>query len=453
MALNDLLRVFWQRKLQIVIVILAVVIPAYAATKLVTKQYESTATLALTPKQSDNDLLLFSQLDTITPFYADGASSRTTLDNAEQRLGRKLGSITVESFKGTGILRIKARSPNPRLAQLSAGAVTNALIDRVNSREVGIPSLKLSVIDAPALPTVPVFPRTKLTLLVAALLGLGLGLGVALLRENLTTKVESADDLAEASGLPVFAEIPSESAVLKMHAPEDLATHPRLRVVAEALRDLRTNLLFTDESIRSIVITSPDGSHGKTTVAFALAATLARAGAKTLLVDSDLRRGRVAELLELPRSPGLMDVLLGEADLAQAIRPTRDDLDVLVGGRRSADPGELLTQAFPTLLGRLEREYDAVIIDAPPVIPISDARILARFADATVLVARAGTATRRQVRAAVERLELISVKPTAAVLNYSVGVSSSSYYVRPTESDADTRDVGRRSRKRDAASS
>ena len=130
----------------------------------------------------------------------------------------------------------------------------------------------------------------------------------------------------------------------------------------------------------------------------------------------------MAELLELPRSPGLMDVLLGEADLAQAIRPTRDDLDVLVGGRRSADPGELLTQAFPTLLGRLEREYDAVIIDAPPVIPISDARILARFADATVLVARAGTATRRQVRAAVERLELISVKPTAAVLNYSVGV-------------------------------
>ena len=192
------------------------------------------------------------------------------------------------------------------------------------------------MIDAPALPTVPVFPRTKLTLFVAALLGLGLGLGVALLRENLTTKVESAEDLAEASGLPVFAEIPFESAVLKMHAPEDLSTHPRLRVVAEALRDLRTNLLFTDESIRSIVITSPDGSHGKTTVAFGLASTLARAGAKTLLVDADLRRGRVAEMLELPRSPGLMDVLLGEADLKQAIRPTRDDLDVLVVGRRSA---------------------------------------------------------------------------------------------------------------------
>jgi len=452
LALNDLLRVFWQRKLQIVIVILVVMIPAYAATRLVTKQYESSATLALTPKQTSNDLLLFSQLDTIAPFYADGASSRTTRDDAEQRLGRKLGAVTVESFKGTGILRIKARSSKPRLAQLSAEAVTHALLDRVKRGEVGIPSLKLSEIDAPALPTTPVFPRTRLTMLVAALLGLGLGLGVALLRENMTTKIESTEDLAEASGLPVFAEIPSEARIAKMQTPEDLATQPRLRVVAEALRDLRTNLLFTDESIRSIVITSPDGSHGKTTVAFGLAATLARAGARTLLVDADLRRGRVAEMLEIQRSPGLMDVLLGEADLEQAIQPTRDDLDVLVGGRRSADPGELLTQKFPMLLSRLERDYEAVIIDATPVIPVSDARILSRFADATVLVARAGTATRRQVRAAVERLELISVRPTAVVLNHSVDVSRSSYYVRPTE-DADTPSARRRTRKRGAASS
>jgi capsular exopolysaccharide synthesis family protein len=266
---------------------------------------------------------------------------------------------------------------------------------------------------------------------VALLLGLGLGLGAALLRESLTTKVETAEDLAAASGVSVFAEIPAETAILKMHSPDDLAINPRLRVVAEALRDLRTNLLFTDENIRSIVVTSPDGSHGKTTVAFALAATLARAGAKTILVDADLRRGRVAELLEIPRTPGLMDVLLGETELKDAIRHTHDSLDVLVGGRRSADPGELLTQAFPSTLATLERAYEAVIIDATPVIPVSDSRIVARYADATVLVARAGTASRRQVRAAVERLGLISVKPTAAVLNHSTEVSRSSYYVRP----------------------
>jgi capsular exopolysaccharide synthesis family protein len=287
-----------------------------------------------------------------------------------------------------------------------------------------------------------------LTLLVAALLGLGLGIGAALLRENLATKVETADDLAVASGLPVFAEIPAETALLKLHTTEELATQPRLHVVAEALRDLRTNLLFTDDSFRSVVITSPDGSHGKTTVAFGLAATLNRAGTRTILVDCDLRRGRVAEMLLLPTTPGLMDVLLGEAQLERVIRSTDDGLDVLVGGRRSADPGELLTQEFPAVLEELERDYEAVIIDATPVIPISDARILARYADATVLVARAGTASRRQVRQAVERLALISVRPTAAVLNHSTEVSRSSYYVRPTEQEALEPDAATRSARR-----
>jgi capsular exopolysaccharide synthesis family protein len=450
-ALNDLLRVFWQRKLLIVLVALAVIIPAFVATRYVTKQYEATATLGVTPKSSGPEAItLFAILDQVVPFYAEAANSRTTLAAARARLGQPLGDISIETFKGTGLMKVKARSPSPRVAQLSAQTVAYILVRRANRGQVGTASYKLDVLDRASLPTTPVFPRTRLTLLVAALLGLGLGLAAALLRENLATKVETAEDLNAASGLPVFAEIPAETAVPKLHSADDLATQPRLHVVAEALRDLRTNLLFTDDSIRSIVVTSPDGSHGKTTVAFGLAATLSRAGARTVLVDCDLRRGRVAELLGLPRTPGLMDVLLGETQLERVIRPTVDGPDVLVGGRRTGDPGELLTQEFPAVLAELEREYDAVVIDATPVIPISDARIVARFADATLLVARAGTASRRQVRHAVERLALISVKPTASVLNHSGGVSRSSYYVRPTE-DPESRSQRRLARKQRGA--
>jgi tyrosine-protein kinase len=452
-ALNDLLRVLWQRKWLIVVIAAAVIGAAYVATKLVTPKYESTATLALTPKGAgSNDLVLFGILDQVVPFYADAAGSRTTKERAANRLGRGLADISVETFKGTGLMKIKARSSKPRLAQASAAAVTDVVLARADLGEIGTSSFTLDEIDAPALPTSPVFPRTRLTLLVAALLGIGLGIGAALLRENFATKVETSDDLTAASGLPVFAEIPAETAVLKLHSSDELATQPRLQIVAEALRDLRTNLLFTDDSIRSVVITSPDGSHGKTTVAFGLAATLSRAGARTILVDCDLRRGRVAEMLQLPRTPGLMDVLLGETPLDSVVRPTEDGPDVLVGGRRSADPGELLTQEFPAVLSELERDYDAVIIDATPVIPISDARILARYADATLLVARAGTASRRQVRQAVERLALISVRPTAAVLNHSTEVSRSGYYVRPTDADPQTRSARRRERKQRARS-
>ena len=450
MAFNDLLRVFWQRKLLVVVVMLAVIVPSYIATKLVSPQYESTATLNLSPAK--NDVSLFLILDQVVPTYADAATSRLTLDQARQLMGRPLCGITVQSFKGTGIMRIKSRCTSRLRAQQSAAAVASALLTRAQTGDIGVPSMKLTEVDPPALPGSPVFPRTKLTLLVAALLGLGLGLAAAVLRESLTTKIESADDLAATAGIPVYAEIPAESAVLKMHSAEDLASQPRLRIVAEAFRDLRTNLLFNDEGIRSVLITSPDGSHGKTTVAFGLAATLARAGARTLLVDADLRRGRIAELLQLPRSPGLMDVLLGETELEDAVRSSDDALQVLVGGRRSADPGELLTSAFPTLLTRLEREYEAVIIDSTPVIPISDARIIARYADATILVARAGYALRRHVRAAVERLDLISVTPTAAVLNYSTAVRASSYYVQPSGEDSAKKLPARRwSEKRGAA--
>lgn len=434
MTLNELLRVFWQRKLLVILVTLAVVIPAFVVTKIVPRQYESTATLTLTPAAQGSALVLFSILDVVVPSYAEAATSNPTLARAEQLVGQPLADISVQTFKGTGIIKIKARSTKPRLAQLSAAATTRALLEQAQGGAIHVKSLKLTEINAPALPTTPVFPRTKLTLFVAALLGLALGLGAAVLREVLTTKVESADDLAKVTGVPVFAEIPSETAVLKMHSTRDLATS-RLRIVAEALRDLRTNLLFTDDSIRSIVVTSPDGSHGKTTVAFGLAATLARSGARTLLVDGDLRRGRIAELVELSRSPGLMDVLVDEVPLEQAVQTTRDGLEVLVAGRRSVDPGELLTSAFPRLLVQLEREYDAIVIDSTPLIPISDARIVARYADATLLVARSGHALRRHVRSAVERLDLISVKLTAAVLNYSDAVSSSSYYVRPSGED------------------
>jgi receptor protein-tyrosine kinase len=229
-------------------------------------------------------------------------------------------------------------------------------------------------------------------------------------------------------------------------------SNSKLTVVAEALRDLRTNLLFSDEDVGSIVITSPDGSHGKTTVSFGLATTLASAGTRTLLVDGDLRRGRVAELVEIARSPGLMDVLRREASLEEAIRPTQlETLDILTGGNLVGDPGELLPVEFPNLLKALEQRYEVVVIDSTPAIPISDARVMARYADATILVARAGHARRRQVRQAIERLELISVKPTAAVLNYSRTVRGSSYYIRAREDGAERLSASRRSSSRRAA--
>jgi receptor protein-tyrosine kinase len=131
-----------------------------------------------------------------------------------------------------------------------------------------------------------------------------------------------------------------------------------------------------------------------------------------------------------------MEVLLEEATLEQVVRTTTQPrLSVITGGRRVGDPTEVITVAFEHVLTQLERMFEAVIVDGTPVVPVSDARIVARFADATLLVVSAGAATRRQVRTAIERLSLIDVRPTATVLNNSREASRSNYYYEVEHAD------------------
>jgi tyrosine-protein kinase len=442
MDLRELLRVLWRRRLVFAATVALVVATAVGTLQLVTPQYESTSTLALTPdnlRDPNSAYVFFGTLDAIVPVYADAATSRNTRAAASALLGRPISSISVQTFKGTGIIKIKARDSNAVQARDSARAASNALIGRARKGQVGVSTLVLKELDGPAVPASAIFPRTSLTLMVAAFLGVLLAIGAALARENLGAKVETAEDLTRVAGVPSYGEVPHEPAAARISKPEDIATDARLHMFAEALRDVRTNLLFAEGgNLRSVLITSPDGSHGKTTIAFGLAVTLARAGARTLLLDADLRRGRLSELVAVPRSPGLTEVLIEDVTLEKAIRTTSNpSLDILTGGRRLADPAEMLTVSFGAILTQLEEKYETVVIDGTPLVPISDARVAARFADATLIVVSAGSVTARQVRTAVERLSVISVRPTAVILNNAAIGGSSYYYVVPEASPAD----------------
>jgi receptor protein-tyrosine kinase len=430
MDLKELLDVLWRRKLVVLAVTLAAIAAAYGVLRLVTPLYESSSTLAVQPTATDGDLFFLTTIDTILPVYAEGATSRTTRELAAERVpDGTLGEVAVRTFSGTPILKIKARDEDPDVAEATAQSVTEVLIERAESDEVGVPGLRLTQIERPVVAGAPVFPRKKLTLLVAGLLGFALGIGAALLRETLTSRVETRDHLADLAGAPVFAEFPTERAVSRIRRPEALTDEGGLRAFSESLRDLRTSLVFTGgDSLRSVAVTSPEGSHGKTTIAFGLAATLARAGTRTLLVDGDLRKGRVAELLLLHRSPGLRDALEG-APVEQAIQRTSlETLDVLPGGQITEDPGELILNEFGPLLAQLEERYECVVVDCTPLVPVNDARLMARSTEAVIVVASAGRATRRQIRSAVERLSVIDITPTAAVLNNSRRPRGKGYY-------------------------
>ena len=438
MNLTEILSVLWHRKLVVLGVTVLVIACAVGAVQLITPQYKSTSTLALEPQRLGNDLLFFQTIDSITPIYAAAAESETTLAAAKAQNGGELADISVRTFAQSPIFKIDAQSTDASLAQSSAQSVTDVLQDRIKAGEVGISSLELTQIDKPTVPTSPVYPNKKLSIAVAVLLGLGLGVAAALLMERFTSRIRTRADLAEASGLPIYAELPRQESLSRV-TPELLTNSPSLRSINEALRDLRTNLAFAgDGEIETVAVTSPEGSHGKTTVAFGLAVAIARSGAKTLLIDADLRRGRIAEMLDVPRIPGLYEAMNGSALGPGVIRQTGlPNLDLITGGRLVSDPGELLATRFAQVLTELRPRYDAIVIDTTPVVPVNDGRVVANLTKATVLVASAGGATRRSVEEAVSRLSLIAVTPTAAVLNKSRSRQARGYYARDGVDHAD----------------
>lgn len=424
MDLIEVLHVFWRRWLLIVATVALALGIAIAFLALATPLYQSTATMALRTDKVDA-ITLFATVDAIVPIYADGATSRSTRVVAKSKTGEKVSSISVETFRGTPLFKITATDSNRFRARRSAQAVVDALQQRVANHEIGIPTITLTEIDHPTVATSPSFPRRKLTIGIALLLGLGFGAAAALLRERLASSVETPEAAAEAVGAPCFAEIPRDRSLTRVSDPEEFTTNAKLRVVNEAFRDLRTNLMFAEENLSSIVVTSPEGSHGKTTVAVGLATAFARAGTDTLLVDADLRRGRIASMLGLPQSPGVTELLHGEH--VDPLHTSLEGLDVLPSGNLDTAPGEELLARFAPLLAELEKRYEAVVVDTTPLIPVNDARIFASLADAALVVISAENATRRQVREAVHRLELVSVDPIAVVLNNSKDAKRSYY--------------------------
>jgi capsular exopolysaccharide synthesis family protein len=427
MDIIDLFRILWRRKVIVLVSLVLTVATAFAYLTLTDPVYEAESTMAVSPISAD-DLVFLSAVDTIVPVYADAASSPTTRTAAEADLGRPLGDVFVEAFEGTPIFRIRARSTDPKQAQETAQAVTDALLRRVTSGEIGVSGLELEQLDRPSLPTVPVYPRRYLTVAVAVLVGTTLGLGLALLRQRLSSRVDTVEDLSRAVGAPGLAEIPEDRVVQSLRNPEDLINRPRLRVVAEGFRDLRTALLYSNSDVRSILVTSPEGRHGKTTVALGLAATLARLGTRTLLVDGDLHRGRLGQLLSIPARPGLTDVLMG-LPLSRATRHTAlEALDVLPSGEMLQNPTELIERVFHTVLTEAGQSYESIVIDSTPLVPVNDARIMASFASTTILVAMPPGTNRASLRVAVERLATIGVLTSGVVLNGSRKRRPSSYY-------------------------
>jgi len=310
---------------------------------------------------------------------------------------------------------------------------------------------QVEIVDPADIPIEPIGSGRAVTLLLALVLGLFAGTGSAFLVENMNTRILRREEMETAlqtvtlGVIPRLPEIGTPSARIETLAHGDpvraMAARTGLVTLAdgptpqaEAFRSIRTNLLFADayRSMRTLVITSSTPSEGKTTTAANLAVACAQQGIRVLLVDCDLRRARVHQMFDLPRRPGLTELLLGQASWEEArnVSPV-ETLHLLTSGAYPPNPSELLGGArMRKGLELLTRYYDLVILDSPPLVAGPDAAVLSSYCDGVALVVRAGTTEREVAEQAVRQLHAVGAHLVGAILNDPDGVLPrfSSYY-------------------------
>jgi len=277
---------------------------------------------------------------------------------------------------------------------------------------------------APApVPRFPFEPNPKRSVLLGLAVGLMLAFGVALLLDYLDNRVRTKEDLERCNGnLPIVGMIPTVAGWRNKKETHVISVEEPTSATAEAYRSLRTAIQFIglDRSLRTLQITSPASADGKTTTLVNLAVALARAGQRVVIIDCDLRRPRIHQFFGLQASPGFTSVLMGDVALSEAVQPAVgiDRLLILPAGPVPPNPSELLSgERTAQILESLKNQADVVLIDSPPVLPVSDAAVLSTRVDGTLMVASANRTQRKQMARAVELLRQVEARVVGTVLN------------------------------------
>ena len=430
-----------------VLVILAL---AAAATYAMTPTYASTARIYVSAPQSETAASAAGGVlsEQRVAAYVEIVDSALVADQVSTQLGLNeslaelRGKVSASSVGDTPVLTIQVRDTDPADAQAIAQAYAEVLVDTAAtldapSGDSGVTPVRVTIIDPATLPSNPDFPKPVLNLTLALIFGLVLAVALALLREVLDNTIKGTDDLGP-DAPPLMGALVSETS--RDHAVlVDDASPSAPRV--EAFRVLRTNVSFVDidRANKAMVVTSPVQGDGKSSVAINLAISLASAGVRTLLIDGDLRRPRVAATLGLVPDVGVTNVLLGKVTIDGAIQQYKEsNLEVLASGTPPPNAAELLqSDAMEKLLEDLRQHFEMIIIDSPPLLPVTDAAVLASRADGALVVLRHGQTTKEQWRQAQSRLEQVDAPLLGVVMNMvppkqaAVGYEYGSYVPLP----------------------
>jgi capsular exopolysaccharide synthesis family protein len=354
--------------------------------------------------------------------YAELIRTRPVAEAVVQRLHLSMSPAHLEdrlradTTPDTSLVNLHATADSAAKARDIAQATAEVFIQRVASTarpDGALAPVRLDVVEPASLPTGKVSPRPLNNLAVGCLLGILVGLALAVFRDNHDERLRDADQLRRTGGLAVLGIVPRiRRSIMSLPAVGDSAP------LAEAYRQVRTRVFAPGVTLpRSLLIAGPLAGDGKTTTACYLAAAVARTNRRVVLVDADLRRPRVAQFMGLAGETGLVDVLGGQVDLESAVQPWGPGaLHVLAAGEPPAEPSELLASpSMARLLRELRQSYEVVIIDSPAITSFTDAEILSTLVDEVLLALRFGTPLRR-IEEAVHNLSLVSANILGVVV-------------------------------------
>jgi capsular exopolysaccharide synthesis family protein len=334
------------------------------------------------------------------------------------------------------------------------------LLTRLNEAGVSadLRASNIRVVDTAEIPDKPVKPSRLLNFALSLVFGLMTGVGLALVQHYMDDTVKTVEDIEQYLGLPTLGIVPRLGSLKKgqsygyfygygrKKAKDELApVEPSIDLIAheapsslmgEAYRSIRTSILLSspDHTPRSVLVTSASPSEGKTVTAINIAISLTQMGSRVLVIDADMRKPRVGSVFRIPNDIGLSSILTGQAALKTAIQQSSiANLFVIPCGPIPPNPGELIVaNRFRDLMKVLPQYFDYVILDSPPVSNVSDARILASLADATILVVKAFSTSRHQASSAINQLTESRPRLAGVVLNdldvKAIGTYYSYYY-------------------------
>ena len=453
MTIADLLQIVRKHLASAIISFVVVFAAVAAVTFIMPPKYTATAEVFATyagqsgETQTTNDMSSGANyLNTQIKTYPELVKTEAVLQPVIKDLGLDMTTtdladvVTATNPTNTFMVDISAEVGDPQQAADIANSVAKNLSDQIssdlynNSSSSSGSPIKLTVVQKAQTPTGQSSPNIPLYLAAGLILGLIVGIGVALLKDILNTKVDSTDDVRELTHASSLGTVP-QAAILDDSRPVVVAQPAGSE--AEEFRRIRTNLSFltttaTQGHGRLLVITSTDPSEGKTTVSSNVAVALAEEGKSVLLIDADLRHPSVAHKLGIEGHVGLSHVLSRQASPADVIQKYwKPNLHIMPAGKRPANASILLnSDLMKEMVDQALTQYDYVIIDTAPLSVASDATVFGRMAGGLVLVTGKGVVEKKELRSTATALQTAEVPILGFIFNFAdpKKIHSKNYY-------------------------